>query len=345
MTASYRRVGITLIELLAVVSAVALLAGVLTPALADAGRRGKGTVCLQNLGRIAQASIVYAGEDADGQAIPVHPQLSWPHIDENAKRLIGEYAFGGKSGRGRDYGSTFFWGTAEYRGPAWRSLNSILYGDVFPDYADNPGPGDVNWESDEQLDLAVYRCPTDTGYTGLHYFSWRESGLSSFDFYGTSYVANALWGTSYPTKGYGVVLRRLSDIVNPAETLYYLENCGKFAYLSDPPGLPGHECGEAAPGIVHGWHGQKWRFKASFVDGHVDTVRIKGFENPDLGHYPSEDHDHWECVIVRGRGWQMDTLPLPPVPMSGSRGDSRSGPERNSTSQVEAPSIIAADIG
>jgi hypothetical protein len=68
------------------------------------------------------------------------------------------------------------------------------------------------------------------------------------------------------------------------------------------------------PGTVTGWHGRDWIFNASFADAHAGTIRMKGFDNPHLEEYPLFDSfDAWKCVIIRGKGWQLDTLPAPPV--------------------------------
>jgi prepilin-type processing-associated H-X9-DG protein len=309
-------------ELIAIVSAVALLTALLAPAVADVSRRGKDTICLQNLARIAQASIVYAARDPDEQAIPIHPQAYDPTVAAYLRRLIPSYVWGGKSGRGEVGADPLFWGTGNGKGPATRPLNKILYGDVFPDYSLNPGPGFANWKIDERLDLSVYRCPSDSGYTGLHWSSFKESKLTSYDHYGTSYAANILWifrGSDSNCNGpccqsNSPYLHALSDIVNPVQTIYYLENCGRYAFWADLPGQP--SCGGSFETTVNGWHGQPWLFNAAFVDGHVEPIRLRGFGSPRLGHYPDGNYNNWHCVIVRGDEWQLDTLPLDPTDTS-----------------------------
>jgi prepilin-type processing-associated H-X9-DG protein len=111
------------------------------------------------------------------------------------------------------------------------------------------------------------------------------------------------------------VLRPLSRIPNPANTIHYEENAGRRAFLADPQGLPGRECGTSdfPLDVVVGWHGRPWMFNVTFVDGHSATVKIKGYENPALPHYPYQNPSYWTCVTVRGDGFQRDVLPSPPV--------------------------------
>jgi len=300
--------------------------------LAGAGRRGKDTVCLQNLARIAQASITYAAEDPDEQAVPVHPLMESNLINAGLRRTLATACYGGKSGRGREGSDQMFWGTARGKGPATRPLNRILYGDVLPGYESNPGPGSANWKNDEVLELSFYRCPSDSGYPGaLHLSAWRDSRLTSFDHYGTSYAAATLWiyvpgAVDCPPGIPGncchsnsAFLHRLTDVPNPQESVYYLENCGRFAYYADPVDVTG--CGIGAAGVVSGWHGQPWLFNAAFVDGHVAATQIRGYRSPRPGHYPDDGgwgdpYMYWRCVIIRGDLWQFDTLPLHPVESS-----------------------------
>lgn len=317
----------TIVEAVATVLALAVLSTMLLPTLADTRRQSKELRCLANLSRIAQASIIHAGADPSGFAIPVHGLVT-----EEAGSL-GEYEWGGKSGIGEPLAGTdrlsSRWGTSAGLGPATRPLNRILYGDVFPNYELNPGALGENWAFDAQVDLDVFRCPADYGYTGHHFSTWRTSKLTSYDHYGNSYNAVSSWvgvqGPNCKLQSNSVFSRPISRVPVPALTLMYMENCGRFAYSANYgddgcKSLGGRE-GADVETNVRGWHGQMWTFQAAFVDGHAGVIRMEGHLQPQprLGAYPdcfySLDtcHYFWHCVIFRGPGWQIDTLPAPPV--------------------------------
>ena len=105
-------------------------------------------------------------------------------------------------------------------------------------------------------------------------------------------------------------LRPLSRIPNPSNTLYYEENVGRYTFLFDPVDP---SCDTPAEGVVHGWHGRDWMFNVAFSDAHASMIKMKGYQNPQLSEYPWQDYYHWHCVIIRGPGYQRDTLPSPPV--------------------------------
>ncbi len=318
--------GFTLIELLVVVSIIALLISVLLPSLKKAREQAKQAVCLSNLRGIATAGITYAAEDRNENAIPVHRILG---TGSDVASFYGAYEYGGKSGRGNPIAGDGFafskWGTQFGRGPGTRPLNNLLFKGGFPDYLENPGPDQINWESDTKIELGIYRCPSDRGYQGIHYTAWKNSRLSSYDHFGTSYSASIFWigavgGAGCVMRSNSPFLRPLSRVPNPANTLLYEENVGRFAWMRDPDVCP---IADGIPGRVKGWHKRLWTFDVAFADGHAGTIIMNGYNSPRLASYPAsacadptniEDcHRSYQCVIVRGSNWQKDTLPSPDV--------------------------------
>ena len=137
-------------------------------------------------------------------------------------------------------------------------------------------------------------------------------------------------------------LRPASRIPTPARTLYYEENIGRWAWsckneLADCEEVVGGKGVDPGPTkVVSGWHGKDWTYNRSFVDAHAEYQKIyiegtedrEGFanhyRNERLGSYPGWDEseapmnpdegfNQYRCIIVRGDGWQKDTMPAQPI--------------------------------
>lgn len=122
---------------------------------------------------------------------------------------------------------------------------------------------------------------------------------------------------------------------NPANTLYYYENCGRFAWHLNAknqgdtsplractggynvPRSPAHS--DPLP-TVGSWHGNPYRYVAAFVDGHAGVIHMQGSVRPAprLNWYPrvygrgsdiTPDYWAYKCRTVRGPQWQIDVLP------------------------------------
>lgn len=330
-----RQAGFTVIEAAATVVAISLLTFCLVPALGGVAKGGKKGRCLSNLGRLGYANTVYASLDPNNMALPVHANQfrqcpgQLPGEVCNDPIYVGPYDWGGKSGVGR----AGFWGgnpqnphDSRYGsklgfGPATRPLNRIIYPNPFANAWDGGSFDRIQGERDTELELDVYRCPSDTGYTGMHCPDFRDSDLSSYDYYGTSYNANIFMvaalggylGPDFEVSEMGSnspYLHSLRDLRAPARTLAFQENCGRFAWMASPEQDDCQWIGQGVPGTPRGWHGKDWTFNVAFIDGHADTIYMRGYRNEvDDSDFPS----YGVCIRVRGEGWQVDVLPVPPV--------------------------------
>ncbi|MEK6674316.1 MAG: DUF1559 domain-containing protein [Planctomycetota bacterium] len=186
-----RRAGFTILELLVVISIIALLMSILMPGLRSAREQAKRVACQSNLKNVNTALLTYVSEyDSYPVLFRVNPNncnaVSW-----------ATWSFGGWTGRDFEtYCDSGGNGTHCYHTDQ-RPLSVYLFepNSILPDHkgADNVfGSGD-----DVVTETPIFRCPSDESSTQ---WKWRGNSaganvrdMSAYDQCGSSYQMNYYW--------------------------------------------------------------------------------------------------------------------------------------------------------
>lgn len=257
-----RRVGFTLIELLVVIAIIALLVGILLPALKNARRSARLTQSMSQVKQIAIAFDTYRTEHKG--FVPEHVPRTGP------TRVPATWSFVGKDANA--------WWQTNYTGyydfpAATRPLNPYLYPDViYPP---------LTPATRQSLEMPIARSPGDIG-SAQRNFPTLDPSITSYDDVGTSYHYNGRWYDALPT----------TTAANWAN--YATRLCAAFGKLVDSSGINVstfvmmHD--QTADRVANddlarnhmGEFGDKNKSVMAFLDCHVDymTVIPYAFEGP-----------------------------------------------------------------
>jgi len=268
------RPAFTLLELLVVVGIIALLVGILLPALATARAEGMKAKCLGNLHALGQAFAAYSVDDLSGYTSPIHPKAETHWIWD------GDYEYGGQTGR------------IAWSHPDFHAKNRMLNRYLFTDGNNTP--------------FELYQCPGDNGIPRAPvnhepaFFTPGLEGLNLYQITGTSYRLSHhidyLRRSPYDKHFYGPYMRPKTRVPNTGDTILLEEAITEVAKWNDPTY------------VTTGWHRKANIFNVMFVDGHAAPIHLLGRGDPLAA---SGNPNYW---IWRGEGWRMDCFPDRPMP-------------------------------
>lgn len=178
MLGCMKRRAFTLIELLVVIAVIAILLGVLLPALGGARESARATSCGSNLHQLGIAMTMYLG--AYNNRLPqVRIDTSTGQVVRGSEGSNIGALFGGKKGSLPGFPG-FNFGISEV-GAARRPLNRYINEDGFP-------PDDSS--GSEKIEVGVFHCPADSGTNDPFLASLGVDTSNTYDLIGTSYNLN-----------------------------------------------------------------------------------------------------------------------------------------------------------
>ncbi|MDX2116029.1 MAG: DUF1559 domain-containing protein [Planctomycetota bacterium] len=237
-----RRPAFTLIELLVVVAIVAILIGILLPALGKARESARAAACLSNLRQLGQGLTTYLGEYEERLPQVRVEGFAGTRVEGEAGANIGAL-FGGRQGTLPFYGINSI-------GPRGRPLNQYVWEADFP--PDGTAAADT-------FDIPIFSDPADRG-TADPFIPPGFDTTSVYKLVGTSYNLNdhALdttpgedqYPTLIPQRG-----GRMPNVANPSRTWV----------LGDQPIYNYDDGGDRN----QAWHAGQVRANLLFVDMHA----------------------------------------------------------------------------
>jgi len=269
----------TLIELLVVIAIIALLVGILLPALGKARTSARLSLSQSNVRQVVLAALNYRTDNKDTM---LDPLMRYYNNNTNTRQVTqiaiavmshgGKFASAGFRASDPSAAANDIW-------PGDRKLNRYIYPDLSlprtPNGEVGP-PQNPTAQERSTYELPVYKSPADrsTIFTGTTDANPFNPTISNYDDCGTSYMQNFFWlqemASRIPGSAFQAFLTA-ADRGNRSMTSGNL-NPSKFVLYAD----------KTSSGIIYdtlfrdfnGEFGDRNKSVMAFLDGHVGYITM-----------------------------------------------------------------------
>ncbi len=272
--------GFTLVELLVVISIIALLIGLLLPALSRARAAARTTTCLSNMGQIVRACTMY--QDDKDDAMPV----AYPYGSNGNTGALSNFNHGGRYPvAGSTMGIYCVY-------PFDRPLNKYAHPDIPRGGSEvrdisqwnnwrqrmDPPLGPQDFQDPNRFNFPIFECPADKALSS----NYQEGGginfigpRSCYQAIGTTYMFNIYWqswASRHPRRNNtwnwerGTKMFQRARLVYPSQFISFFDDPFDATFWQMRP-----------PTVTH--HGRPDVNSASFLDAHAEQVKTEYSNN------------------------------------------------------------------